>query len=173
MISAGKVETQQTESELWTNEERHTFLASITGLTSNQNMGGQFHNILVTLAVIGISCRFTIVIAVSVHSWLRLYFTLFPGNSSLSSSWKASQQNCTFYVSTRPQSLIQDVIFPAIGLATKFWRVVNNDGRSLQCLGVCGTPLMNNLKRDNLHLALSFLSDSLWYLGKAFQPQSY
>lgn len=40
MMSAGKVETEQTESELRTSEERRTFLASITSLTSNQNMGG-------------------------------------------------------------------------------------------------------------------------------------
>lgn len=40
MMSAGKVETPQTESELRTSGKRCTFLASITGLASNQNIGG-------------------------------------------------------------------------------------------------------------------------------------
>lgn len=40
MMSAGKVETPHTESELWTSEEKRTFLASITGLMFNQNIGG-------------------------------------------------------------------------------------------------------------------------------------
>ena len=40
MMGVGKVETQQTESELRTSEERCTFLVSISGLTSNQNIGG-------------------------------------------------------------------------------------------------------------------------------------
>lgn len=173
-MGAGKVESQQTESELRTSEKRRTFLVSISGLTSNQNIGGQFQNILVTLAVIGVSCHFTTVIAVSAHSWLRLYFTLLPWQfAQHSSRWKATQQNCTFYLNTRSQSLIQDVIFSVIGHATKFCRVAKSNGRSLQCLEVCETPLMNNLKSDNLLLALSFLSDSLWCLGKAFQPQLY
>jgi hypothetical protein len=50
------------------------------------------------------------------------------------------------------------------GLIIKFFREAKSNGRILECLRISETSLVNNFKRSNLFLALSFLFISLWYL---------